>query len=240
MSIPKFLTTIPIAHRGLHDSTHPENSLSAFLCAIDRGYAIELDIHLLKDNTVVVFHDDDLRRAADVDKNLKDCTWDEIKGYCIFNTQEKIPTLKEVLDLVAGKTPLLIEFKTDRKAGLLERETMKLLREYHGEYAVQSFNPMSVKWFKKHAPDIARGQLSSFFTDVSLSWWKKWIVKTLKLNFVVKPDFISYHNIDIPNKYLLRYNIPKLAWVVKDEAEQKRLSEYIDNIIFEDYLPKID
>ena len=240
MSIPTFLTSIPIAHRGLHDSTRPENTLSAFAHAVEYGYAIELDIHLLRDNTVVVFHDDDLRRATGVDKRLKDLTWDEIKDYHVFNSSETIPTLEEVLDLVAGRVPLLIEFKTDRRAGELERVAMELLREYTGEYAVQSFNPMSVNWFRKHAPDIARGQLSSFFTDVSLAWWKKWLVKTLKLNCLCKPDFVSYDTRHIPNKHLAKIELPILAWVVKSEAEQVRISKYVDNIIFEDYLPKID
>ncbi len=139
-----FLTTSLIAHRGFFDNEKgiPENSMLAFQRAIQNHYNIELDVHILKDGKIVVFHDDHLKRMTNLDTAIKDCTYDDVKNLNLLNTNEKIPLLQEVLDFVAGKVTILIELKYDTKVGLLEKELVKILQNYKGQYAVQSFRPI--------------------------------------------------------------------------------------------------
>ena len=111
----KILKNSFIAHRGLHNDKFPENSLSAFENAVKNGFAIENDIHLLADGNVVVFHDDNLKRMCGDDKKINELTLEEVKQYRLKGSDEQIPTLKECLDLVDGKVPLLIEFKCNSK-----------------------------------------------------------------------------------------------------------------------------
>ena len=121
---------------------------------------IELDLHVLKDDNVVVFHDKNLHRMTGIDKDIKDCTYDEIKNLKLKNTDNHIPLFKDVLELVDGKVPLLIELKHDVKVGKLEKETMKYLKKYKGEYAIMSFNPLTLLYFKKENSNIIRRTIS--------------------------------------------------------------------------------
>ena len=142
-----WLVNTYIAHKGLHDEESPENSLSAFQKAIDKNYAIELDVRLLSDNTVVVFHDEKISRMTSGDKYVNSLTKEELKDYPLLNSKEVIPTFEEVLNLVNGQVPILIEIKNDGNVGDLEKQVLKLLKEYNGEFAVQSFNPYTIEWF---------------------------------------------------------------------------------------------
>lgn len=155
----EFLKSNLIAHRGFHNKEIPENSIKAFKRAIKNNYTIEFDIHLLKDNEIIVFHDDNLKRMTKLDKEVKNVTLKEIKKLKLLETKEKIPTLKEVLKLINGKVPIVIELKCDNKAGLLEKELVKLLDDYDGLFCVKSFNPLTVRWFKKNRPNYIRGLL---------------------------------------------------------------------------------
>ena len=143
-----WLVETPIAHRGLHDKNIPENSLSAFSKAVEKGYAIELDVQLIADGTVVVFHDKSLSRMTGNDGYLKFLNKDDLKILKLKNSKEHIPTLQEVLDLVNGKTPILIEIKNEAKVGKLEQSLIDILKNYNGEYAVESFNPFSLQYVK--------------------------------------------------------------------------------------------
>ena len=177
-----FLKNKIIAHRGYHDDSIgiPENSLKSFERAIENGYGIEIDLHLLKDGNIVVIHDDTTGRVTGVEKVLKDCTYDDIKDLKLRNTNLTIPLFKEVLDLVDGRVPLLIEYKYDNKPGDLEAKSMELLKEYRGEFAVQSFNPASVKWFKDNYENIPRGQLSRDYANDPMCFIKKFVRKTME------------------------------------------------------------
>ena len=234
------LFTTPIAHRGLHDEEAPENSLAAFSKAIEGGYCIETDVRLIDDGTVIVFHDNKLARVTGADgyaNNLKKSDLDEIR---LGGTDEKIPTFERFLEEINGKTPILVEIKNEAKVGELERKTLEMLSAYNGEFAVQSFNPYSIEYFKKHAPDITRGILSCYFEGVELAWYKKWLLKRLKLNKVAKPDFVSYEFRRLPNKYVTKAALPTLAWTLHDNTETETVLPYCDNIIFEGFIPKID
>ena len=156
-----WLLTRPIAHRGLHNEEYPENSLGAFQRCIDKNYPIELDVRLLNDNTLVVFHDDTLARMTGIDGYVSQINKEDLKNCKLNKTNFVIPTFREVLDLVDGKVPILIELKTANSSfGPLEKILTDTLTDYTGEYAVQSFNPFSVGWFTEHYPDIIRGQMS--------------------------------------------------------------------------------
>ena len=224
-----FLLQKPIAHRGLHNAAKniPENSFSAFKAAIIKGYPIELDLHLLKDGNVVVFHDDNLNRLTGVDKNLKDCTLTDLPK---LKDHSKIPTLQQILDLVAGKVPLLIEFKTDAPKFALERAALPILQSYQGAFAVQSFSPQSLHFFKQNAPTIPRGQLISQ-TPHQNTILAHYTFKHLD-NFYTRPDFIAANVKQLP----LNTELPVLAWTIRDQQSVNQAKTCASNLICEQIL----
>ena len=230
----------PIAHRGLHNKSIPENSFLAFNCAVQGGYPIEIDVHLSKDNEVVIFHDRNLKRMTGVDGLIDNFTLKEIKKLKLNNSNESIPTLKELLELVKGKVPILIEIKGITRGGRLEGATYNLLKNYDGEYAIQSFNPFSVRWFKKNAKEVCRGQLSCCFENQRMSKLRKFILKHMLLNSLSKPQFIAYKGGDLLQKNKRITKLPILAWTVANQEEYNKLKPICDNIIFEGFVPKVD
>ena len=236
-----WLVETPIAHRGLHDKVSPENSLSAFSKAIEKGYAIELDVQLLSDDTVVVFHDESLSRMTGNDGYLKFLNKEDLKVLKLAGSKEHIPPFEEVLKLVDGRTPLLIEIKNQFKVGKLEQKVIDMLKNYKGEFAIQSFNPFSLQYFKNHAPNFLRGQLSGYFKDEKLAWIKKFLLKRMSFNKTTsEPNFISYDASTLPNRFVKKYKkLPLLAWTVRSKEEYLKVIKYCDNIIFENFVPEI-
>lgn len=232
-----WLLTRLIAHRGYHNAAAPENSLAAFSRAIEADFPIELDVHLLADGTVVVFHDKTLSRVTDKDGYISKLTKDDLKDIYLCGTKEKIPTFADVLGLVAGKVPILVEIKSDGKIGDLEKAIWELLKDYKGEYAVQSFNPYSVGWFVHNAPQVLRGQLSCYFKGEKMSRIRKTVLKKLRFNKISKPDFIAYGHEDLPNRYVKKTKLPVLAWTIRNQDEYLRVSNHCDNVIFEGPVP---
>lgn len=228
-----------IAHRGLHDKNTPENSMTSFKNAIEKGYAIEIDVRPLADGTIVVFHDDTLERMTNEKGEIGKLTYEEVKKITLKNSDEHIPTFKEFLDFIDGQVPVLVEIKNIGKVGF-EKDVYELLKTYKGKYAIMSFNPISLAWFKKHAPEVWRGQLSSFFENEKLSFIKKVLLKKMRLNKILsKPHFISYNIDNLPNKYTDKYkNLPLVAWCVRSQQEYEEKGKYCDNIIFENFIPK--
>lgn len=240
MSKIDFLLHSPIAHRGLHSKTVPENSLTAFQKAVEGRFPIELDCHMIKTGEVVVFHDDNLKRMCGIDKEIANCTFTEIREMFLKHTRERIPLLSEVLAVINGKVPLLIELKFDQPTGKLEAAVIDLLKNYKGKYAVQSFNPLSLNWLKKHAPEIPRGQLGSDFKNCQeVSGIMKPAIKNLWLSPINKPDFISYDIRALPNKKvekLRALGTPVLGWTVSKIAQSQEALQFCDNIICEEIL----
>jgi len=230
----------PIAHRGLHNDVYAENSLGAFENAVKHGYPIELDVQLTDDGTVVVFHDESLSRMTGQDGYIANMKYENLKDIRLINSEETIPTFAEVLELVAGRTPILIEIKNSGKVGTLERGTQELLKKYEGEIAIQSFNPYSVEYFKKNAPHIPRGQLSCFFKDSDIARYKRYMLKRLMFFSTASPDFISYQFDNLPNRWVSRRGVPVLAWTVRSTDDFDRVKDYCGNIIFENFLPDLD
>ncbi len=231
-----------IAHRGFHNKENPENSMGAFKRCLEYNYAIECDVHQIEDGTIVCFHDHTLKRLTDKDgyvaqiKSKKD-----LKNYKLLGTEFTIPTLEEVLKLVDGKVPILIEIKNYEKPGNLEKTLLEMLQKYKGEYAIQSFNPNVLGWFEKNAPEIWRGQLSSFFKKVPMAWYKKFVLKRMMLNkSVSKPNFIAYNYANLPNRFVKKYKkLPLLCWPVPSQQDYMRVAKHCDNIIFENFEPRI-
>ena len=229
-----------IAHRGLHNETLPENSLGAYENAIKNNYPIELDLRLIADGTIIAFHDEDLKRICGMDRYTNTLTSDDLKNCKLLNTEYTIPTFDEVLSLVDGKVPMLIEIKQNGKVGELESKIYEKLKAYKGEFVIESFNPFTLEWFKNNAPEIIRGQLSSFFKGVKLGFTKKYFLKHLKIDKIAKPHFIAYDIENLPNKYVRRYkHLPLLAWTVKSQQQYIKAVQVSDNVIFEGFEPKI-
>lgn len=229
-----------VAHRGLHDEESPENSLSAFEKAIEKGYVIELDVQQIADGTIVVFHDTSLSRMTGQDGYLKNLITEDLSACYLEGTKETIPTFQQALDLINGRTPIIIEVKNTLKVGSLESSTLEILKNYKGQFAIMSFNPYVLSWFKENAPEILRGQLSAFFKKDKLSLVKKVVLKKMLLNKVAQPNFIAYEAEHLPNRYVRKFNnLPLLAWTVRSQEEYMRVVKYCDNIIFENFEPKI-
>ncbi|MCH5162568.1 MAG: glycerophosphodiester phosphodiesterase [Clostridiales bacterium] len=236
-----WLINIPIAHRGLHNFEFPENSLPAFENAAKHGVAIELDVRLTDDRTIVVFHDEKLSRMTNHDgyvSNLKASDLGEIK---LKKTDYGIPTLEHVLETINGSVPLLIEIKKAETAFTLEEQLIDMLKSYNGEYALQSFNPYALEYCYKNAPRIMRGQLSSYFNhaDFDAPHRDKVRLKKLKYNDISHPDFISYKVSNLPNKYVTNAGLPVLGWTVKSALHAQKVSKICDNYIFEGFVPEI-
>ena len=218
-----FLKEYVIAHRGIYDNKKiVENTIGSFIKAINKGYAIELDLHLSKDNKIVVFHDDKLERLTNKKGFIKDKNVDELKKIKLLNTDNYIPTFDEVLSLVNGKVPLLIELKYDIRGFKLEREVSKMLKDYTGEYAIQSFNPKTIIWFRIFKNKIIRGLLISNRTIK--------IFNSLKLINLCKPDFININKELVNNKIISKYKGIKLIYSV-DKSEKDKYSDKCDNMI---------
>lgn len=231
----------PIAHRGLFNEKMPENSLASFKNAIKNKISIELDITCLADGTPVVFHDEKLARMTGKDGFISNCNYSDISKLTLAGTKEKIPTLKEALDVIDGKVPVLIQIKNFGKVGAVEKSVWKELQGYEGEYAIESFNPYTLEWFKKNAPKVKRGQLASFFETKEITGIRNWSLKRMRFNKKIsEPNFIVYSNEDMPNKFVKKYFgvIPVLTATIKSEEEEKRLKDYVDNIVFDSYMPK--
>ena len=239
-----WFTDQPIAHRGYHNNgSIPENSLAAVEAAIAPGYAAEIDIHLLKDGNIAVFHDDTLDRMTGITGNITDQTAESLKALRLGNTEHHIPLIEEVLASVNGAVPLVIEIKSKGKAsvGSLETVLAQKLTDYSGEYAIQSFNPYTLAWFKQHLPDTPRGQLSGNFKGEDLAWTKKALLSNLLLNSMSQPAYIGYDLQALPHiaPFLANrlFGIPIVAWTIRNQADYEQAKRVADNIIFELIVP---
>ena len=236
---------INFAHRGLHGEGVAENSLSAFIAARDAGFGMELDVRLSADGKMVVFHDDTLTRVAGIDKRVDELTLDELKKCRLSGTEDSIPTLREVLDAVGGKVPLLIEIKEDAGNSEVTKTLVRELEGYSGPYIVESFNPLSLKLFRKLRPDVPIGILSQHFCRHAEYKGKilYFILQNMLLNFLYAPDFVAYNHED-PSMLSLKlarslFGTPTLAWTVRsiDEGRVAQKNKF-GAVIFENYLPE--
>ena len=172
---------------------------------------------------------------------IKDCDSDQIRQFLLLESKQTIPLLTDVLDAVAGHVPLIIEVKNeDHRVGQLERALWQRLSSYKGKYAIVSFNPFTLKWFRKKAPEVIRGQLSSNFQGEDLPFYTKFLLRNLFLNFVSRPDFVLYDIRSLPYWAATRAKksgLPLLGWTVRSQKDHMNALKFSDNVIFEGYQP---
>lgn len=232
------------AHRGLHDnhSEAPENSLPAFRLAVENGYGIELDVQLTKDEKVVVFHDNTLKRACGVDAMVNSMTYEELEKLSLFGTGERIPLFAEVLQVIDGKVPIIMEIKMVDAKTRVCRLVDDIMRDYEGVYCMESFHPLAVRWYKKHRSEVIRGQLSADFKkEGEKEGMGMFLVHHLLTNFITKPDFIAYSNksADVLERRICRslYKNLSVAWTIRSEEELEAAKGGFDLFIFEGFRP---
>ncbi len=232
------------AHRGLHteDMTVPENSMTSFAKAVEAGYGIELDINLTLDDKVVVFHDDTLTRMCGVKKRIADCTYEEIKQLTLLNTTQRIPLFEDVLALVDGKVPLIVELKATKRNAELCRLAAQLLDAYKGPYCIESFHPAIVRWFCKNRPGVIRGQLSAGFHNFhGIPFWQAVLLSSLVTNLLTRPHFVAYKHDDARKRLRLRlYRFiggRLVAWTVRNPGDVAYCKKRFDAMIFEFFNP---
>ncbi len=240
----------PIAHRGFFDYDNaPENSLNAFRRAIEHNYAVELDVQIISDGTPVVFHDDELSRLTHKDGYVKNLKTEDLNQYNLGKSDQTIPTLKQVLETINGRTPILLEIKN----GALKpqddcQKIYDVIKDYTGEIAIQSFNPYALEWFVNNAPKYPRGLLASRWRkknrdvepDQPKSFFVRYSTGHLLLFKHAKPNFLNYEIRDLPNRFVRKHkDIPLLCWVAYNQEEYTNAMKKADNIVFQDFEPKI-
>lgn len=232
------------AHRGLHGQGAPENSMAAFRKARDAGYGMELDVHLMKDGQLAVFHDFSLTRCAGADIKIEDITAQELEQFRLEGTEERIPLLSQVLDLIRGTVPLIIELKSDKtNYAALCQAVCALLDTYDGFCCVESFDPRCVFWLRKYRKDIVRGQLvKNHFRDNSdLPGFLKFALQHQLFNVFTNPDFVAYRFCDrkTVSNFLCRkvWGVQGVAWTIQtqEEFDIARKENWIP--IFENFMP---
>ncbi len=247
------INQVKFAHRGLHniDEQIPENSMAAFRKAIELGYGIELDIRATKDNEIVVFHDDSLKRMCNIEKQVDELDLEELQKIKLLKSNEAIPLLKDVLKLVHGRVPLLVEYKASLPGsdcnGLCKLAN-EILKNYQGDYAIESFNYNVLRWYKKNMPNILRGQLGMGMQCYEIALGKeeakklpmknRRMVTYLLGNYIGRPHFISYRYQDI-NLFVKLNQIlgAKIAcWTVINKVDNEKLLKEYDSVIFERFL----
>ncbi len=234
----------PYAHRGLYDNNQhvPENSLAAFQAAKEAGYGVELDVRFTADRKVVVFHDDTLLRMCGDNRRVDECTYAQLQELRLLDSDERIPLLREVLELLKDVT-VLCEIKPMRSYfdTTLCEAANHILATYKGAYCIESFNPYMVRWFCKNAPDTIRGILSKRYTKKEVkSAVLRPLLTSLMTNFLCRPDFIAYQHSDTSQPFfrLCRLFHPMtLAWTIRNADEQNSSKSAFDSFIFEGYIP---
>ena len=233
------------AHRGLHSPGIPENSMAAFRAALDQGCGIEFDLHLLKDGNLAVMHDSQLKRTTGRDGRMENLTTGDLKNYRLEGTGETIPTFRQVLDLYAGKAPLIIELKpVGGNHAALTAKACEMMEGYDGAWCMESFDPRCVYWLKKNRPDVIRGQLAEdfFHGTTKLPWYLSTLLTNNLLNFLTMPDFVAYKFKDrhrTPTNWVWKklWGIQGVSWTLetREQYDQALKEDLIP--IFEDFIP---
>jgi len=222
----------PFAHRGLHGPGVPENSRAAFEAAIAAGSGIELDVQASVDGEALVIHDYELDRLTEGHGTVRTLGAAELKRIRLRDSDETIPSLAEILALVAGRAPLLIELKSpERRAAALSRAVDRALTGYKGPVAVMSFNPEVGHWFARHAARLPRGLVVS---EAGKGW--RGIVQRHFALWRARPDFLAYDIRDLPSRFAAAQRatgMKVVAWTCRSLEDRARAAEHANQIIYE-------
>lgn len=243
--IMKPFEAAPVAHRGLFDNRSvPENSIPAFKRAVEAGFPIELDVQLTTDDRLVVFHDADLKRMCGDDRKIYEVSYEELKNLRLLDSDEKIPLFEDVLKVIDGRVPLVMEIKPDGRYIKTAELASRMLKNYKGSVCLESFHPMVLAWYKKNDPEIPRGLLSTncFKEANSQSAIVKFLLTNLMLNFVAAPDFISFNH-HFRNCFSYRlcrvlYHPVNAAWTIRSQKELEEAAGTFTIFIFDSFMPK--
>lgn len=242
--LPDDFLRIPLAHRGYHNAAlgRIENSVGAIRAAIDAGYGIELDLQPSLDGQAVVFHDATLDRLTAQTGQTAQYTAAALGEIALKNSTDTIPTLPEILDLVDGQAPLLIELKSqpDRDSDVLEQATAHALHSYQGPAAVMSFDPRMIARLVDILPDVPRGLVTGSFGP---DWqWPDPVRDRLRMipdYHAVKASFISHELCDLDRPRVQQLKVEGttvLTWTVTSQAQENEARKVADNITFEGYV----
>lgn len=242
-----WLTARPIAHRGLHDASAGviENTATAFAAAIAGSYGIECDLQISADNEAMVHHDDALGRLNEGSQPLAALSAAEIKAARFRQTADRVLTLGELCDLVAGRATLVIELKShfDGDTRLVQRAA-DVLRGYAGPVAVMSFDPAMVEALRALAPGLPRGIVAERHyahngKPIAAADNRR-LAHLLHANRT-RPHFVAYHVKDLPSPAPLiaraLFGLPLLTWTVRSEDDRRRARRWADQMIFEGWRP---
>lgn len=226
-----------IAHRGLHKNrVVPENSLLAFKKAIEKNYAIEFDINITKDNQIVIFHDENLKRLCDRKEKIEEVELSFLNNLRLYETDEKIPLLDELLSLINGQIPLIIEIKKHQNIGFLENILVKKLEKYEGNYFLCSFEKDILVWLKKNSSNKNRGLI---FESVPKRVKKYETILFLYRYFKTKPNFVSLEDKLISSSifnFCKKRNLEVIVWTIKNEKSFKKIENRVSAVIFENFI----
>ncbi len=216
--------------------------MAAFTAGAEAGYALEMDVRVLADGSVVVFHDDTLMRMTGLDVTLASQSATALRKVRLSRTSEPVPHLSEVLAEIAGRVPLLVELKNFTDSRKLEAAVWRQLQNYDGDFAIQSFNPGSVAWFNENAPEACRGQLATRVVVDEIESFDPVQLGRLSYLDVAKPHFIGYDArwlATAPTTEIRQRGLPLLAWTVRSAANAATALGIADNIIFEGFRPPL-
>lgn len=245
------LLGVDYAHRGLWntndpgENNRPENSLAAFRAAVEKGYGVELDVHLTRDGALVVHHDDSLKRLTGVDIRIAQSTLEEVRA-CHLPNGEPVPTYDEVLETIGGRIPMIVEVKVEDNADALSKAVYERMKRYDGPWCMESFGPRAVKWFRVNAPEVIRGQLAFDHAGkgkTAFLFLRNLGIASMLQNVLARPDFVAFeaksvkwHTLSI---HLLRLMKPWfVAWTVRSQADMDKLRGKWDLQIFEKFEAK--
>ena len=241
----QWLTSRPIAHRGLHDTAAGivENTASAFNAAIAGNYAIETDLQISADGEAMVYHDYALGRLTDGDARLSTLPAAQIKVTRFKVGSDRILTLQELCEWVAGRVPLVIELKSDFNGDTrIAARAAEILKSYAGPFAIMSFDPAQIIAVRRIAPALPRGIVAaSRFVHAGGRPLTRW--EWLKLTYLLhapstRPHFISYAADDLPSvtpRIARALGLPLITWTIRSEADRQRVSRYCDQVTFEGF-----
>ena len=231
----------PVAHRGLHNIEEgiPENSMGAFQAAVAAGHPIELDVHLTTDGRIFILHDFNTQRVCGRDFNVSGMRSDMLKDFRLMGTEFTLPLLDDVLAEVKGQVPILIEIKSESvHVGPLEEKLHETFKKDKGEVAIESFNPLSIRYMRKKDPEYIIGQLSYDFKGKdNIPGPVRKLLENCRLNFLSHPDFIAYDIKNMPRPFLKTLEdgskTALLGWTIRTQEDRSFAESHCDNYIFE-------